>query len=143
MPDGKRIVLLVLILAVAALSFLPCIHGVVLQAGEVYYFRAPDGGSSTMFREGQLRECRYMWGLCCAVSAVELLLLFLSRRLPFRIIGLLLHLGKIIAPIPLLHMMDKALGCVCRYSLLLPGYGILVLGAVIALWYLLLMRSDT
>lgn len=130
----EKLILAVLIVGLTALSFAPCI--------------ACTSGFAFLGEERQISTKGYMPLLCAALSLFELTLLFLCSGTGVRIAGLVLDLVAAGSPLPLYRGMewlnDYCFTTIvardrCFYSLMPMGYAILALGAVIAVFYLLIL----
>lgn len=94
-----RFVQIILILLFCVASFAPCIieeHMPIFPTK----FTEFAGGKRITFRD-------YASHFCVILSALELLLLFLSKRQWSKIVRLILSLTKIIAPLPMLDFLNK------------------------------------
>ena len=96
-----RFVQPILILLFCVASFAPCIIEEHMPIFLMEFTDFADGGRIT-FRD-------YTSRFCIALSALELLLFFSSKRQWSKIVRLILGLTKIIAPLPMLVFLNKTI----------------------------------
>lgn len=123
-----KIVLVILILAFMAVSFMPCIKETESTLiGKIE--------KSEIVR---VNDSQYCPMFCAVISVFELLLIFISKKVWSKIVRFILNLIKIAVPLPLLNYMDNLFGggaaaIYINYSFNRVGYLIIGIGVLIAI----------
>ena len=113
----------------AAVSFGPCIR-------QLNTYIIPTGHLSGS--EGFVESLPYMPFFFCIVSAIEIVLVIVSNRRVLRLIGMVLHLFKMVVPFTLysLGVFEMAGGLVATtYTFSWVGYVLLGIGVITLILY--------